>query len=224
MFNLSSEIFNDAFGYLSGIIAIYIGLLILGSIVGIALYVLNGIGIMKMSKSLNISNGWLGFIPFASVFAFGRIGERYIKRDGNKSAKFSMILLVFYILMSVMAILLTIFLISFLLSLIVFAEEAISNDTDMTMDMFKSAIPVIICTVVILAIEITYIIFFSICLWRVFSIFEPQNATLYLVLSIFFTFLIPVFMFILRNKQPKVTYEERMPIFNYTNQDNAPMI
>lgn len=224
MFNLPSEILNDAFGYLGGIISIYIGLLILGSLFGIALFVLNGIGIMKMSNSLNISNGWLGFIPFASVFAFGRIGERYIKRDGTKSAKFSIILLVFYILMSVMAVLLTIFLTSFLLTLIVFAEEAISNDTAMTMDMFKGAIPVIICTVVILAIEIAYIIFFLICLWRVFSIFEPQNATFYLVLSIFFTFLVPVFLFILRNKQPKVTYEERMPIFNYTNQDNAPMM
>ena len=224
MFNLPSEIFNDAFGYLGGIILIYIGLLGLGSIVGIALYVLNGIGIMKMSNSLDISNGWLGFIPFATVFAFGRIGERYIKRDGTKSAKFSIILLVFYILMSVMAVLLTIFLTSFLLTLIVFAEEAISNDTAMTMDMFKGAIPVIICTIVILAIEIAYIIFFLICLWRVFSIFEPQNATLYLVLSIFFTFLVPVFLFILRNKQPKVTYEERMPIFNFTNQDNAPMM
>lgn len=229
MFNLPSEIFNDSLGFLTGIISVYIGLLGIGSIIGIALYVLNGLGIMKMSNSLNISNGWLGFIPFASIFALGRIGERYIKRDGTKSAKFSIWLLVFYILMSVLAILLTAFLVVFLLSLIVYAEEAISSDTQMTMEMFKGVVPVIICTLIILAVEIAYIILYYVCLWRVYSIFDSSNATLFLVLSIFFTFLAPIFMFIIRNKQPKVTYEERMNFNSFliqenTSEENAPII
>ena len=224
MFNLPMEIFEESLAFLGGIIAIYIGLLGLGAIIGITLYILNGIGIMKMSQSLNIKNGWLAFIPFANVFAFGRVGERYIKKDNKNSTKFSLWILVFYILMSILAILLTVFLISFLLNLIVYAEEAISTDSSMTMDMFKGAIPVIICTIVIMAVEIAYVICFCICLWRVFSIFEPQNATLYLVLSIFFPFLVPVFLFILRNKQPKVTYEERIPVYNnFANEENAPI-
>ena len=213
MFNLPAELFGDSLEFLGGLLAIYVGLLGLGGIIGLALYILNGIGIMKMSQSLNLRNGWLAFIPFVNIFAFGRVGEQYIKKDNKKSAKFSIWLLVLYILLSILVIVLSVFLIIFILQLIVFAEDAIANDTSMTMDMFKGAIPVIICTFIILAVEITYIILFGICLWRTFSMFNPQNSTLFLVLCIFFPIMVPILLFILRNKEPKVTYEERTPVY-----------
>lgn len=226
MYNLPPEIFEEFLDFFGGMMEIYSVLFVLSSIIGIALFVLNGIGIMKMSNSLNISNGWLAFIPFASIFAFGRVGQRYIKKDGRPSTKFSVLLLALYILMSVLAVILTVLLIIFLLTLIVYAEDVIANDTALTMDMFKGAIPVIVCTFVILAVEIVYMILYYVCLWRVYSIFDAQNATLFLVLSLFFTFMTPIFIFALRNKQPKVTIEERESIyktFNNTN-DDAPMM
>lgn len=228
MFNFPSGMAEDVVDVLGSVVVLYLGLLCLSTVISLTLYILNGIGIMKMSKSLNISNGWLAFIPFASIFAFGRVGERYIKRDGTKSAKFSILLLLFYVLMFVIAVVLMVFLIGFLLSLMAFAEEAIAVDAPMTMEMFEGIIPVIICTVLTLAIELVYIILHYVCLWRVYSIFDSSNATLFLVLSIFFSFLSPIFIFVIRNKQPKVTYEERMSYFdnfNVNNEDNnAPMI
>ena len=83
MFNLPAELFGDSLEFLGGLLAIYVGLLGLGGIIGLALYILNGIGIMKMSQSLNLRNGWLAFIPFANIFAFGRVGEQYIKKDNK---------------------------------------------------------------------------------------------------------------------------------------------
>lgn len=57
-------------------------------VVGLASYVLRGIGILRMSESRGLQNGWLGFIPFASEYQLGKIagevefGKKTIKKPG----------------------------------------------------------------------------------------------------------------------------------------------
>ena len=62
LFSELIEIFGSVF-VLFGLIGSF------SSIVGIALYVLNGIGLYEMAKKMNFSNPWISFIPFANVFA-----------------------------------------------------------------------------------------------------------------------------------------------------------
>lgn len=180
------------------------------SIVGIALYVLNGIGLYEMAKKMNFSNPWISFIPFANVFALGRIAERYVKRDGTKSAKFSIVLLCFYIIEIISLVIFIAFLAFAVISLIAKAEIAINDGGSMALSMFNVVIPVIIFYFILLAVAVTYNIFYYVAYWRVMSIFCNENATLFTILSIFFNFLAPIFIFVNRKREPKLTYAERM--------------
>ncbi len=54
-------------------------------------------------------------------------------------------------------------------------------------------------------ISIAYAVFYYMVLYRLFKIYRSQSATLYTVLSILFSFLIPIWFFIIRNDEPDFT-------------------
>lgn len=80
---MDSEIF-EMLPMIFVIIAIY-GVLIIGGLVS---YILRALGIMRMSASRGLQNGWLGFIPLAAEYQLGKIsgevdaGKRKIKTPG----------------------------------------------------------------------------------------------------------------------------------------------
>ncbi len=191
--------FSSVLAYLSGFWFSWI--------ISIGTYLLTAIGIYKMGKNLGFSNAWLSFVPFANIYAFGRIAEKYIKLDGRPSAKFSKILLALYIIMCVLAVVLIIFILVFII---------IESIADPTIDAFLSSdavsasvgvtfiLPLILLMLGILGVCTAYVVIYYIALWRIFAIYDGDNATLYLVLSIFFSFLAPIFLFVLRNRQPNI--------------------
>lgn len=78
---------DDFFEFLPlfvGLFAFY-GVLI---VVAIASYVLQGLGIMRMSAALGFRNGWLGFIPYANAYQLGHmageieLGRRRVRNPG----------------------------------------------------------------------------------------------------------------------------------------------
>ncbi len=178
--------------------------------IGLILYIVQAIAIYKMAKNIGINNSWLAFIPIANIFVFGKIASKYIKRDGTSSANFGVVLLVLEILSFIAAAALVVFLVIALISVLGFAQDAITNDTTMTLEMFSSVIPVIILYVVTLLISLAYRIIYYVALWRVFSIFSSGTATLFTVLSILFNFLPAIFLFAIRNSNPCFTYSQRM--------------
>ena len=183
--------------------------------VALAMYLFQSIGVYKMSKNMGLSNPWIAFVPFANHYALGRIAEKYIKNDGRPSAKFSKILLTLSIIMVVA----TLLFVAFVLVL-VFLEAASIPEVDAVMyseemavmSAFTIILPLILGYFIFLGVAIAFNVVYYVALWRVFAIYDNKNATLYLVLSIFFTFLFPIFLFILRNRQPKFTFEQRMNI------------
>lgn len=210
MYNLPNGFIDEIFEIIGAFIVTFSIFAFIGSAIGLVLYILNALGIMKMSASLNISNGWFGFIPILSVFQLGRIGQRYILRDGRKSAKFGIWLLVLEISKFILGIVLAVANALFIYSTITFAEDAVLNDTSMSIDMFSGIIPVIIVGFIVFAVGILYAILYYVNLWRVYAIFDIPNATLFLVLSILFSFTTPIFLFIIRKRVPKVSFAERM--------------
>lgn len=224
MLNLPAGLMNEFFTAIGAFFAVFGIFLTLGFAVQIALFILNGIGIHKMSKSLELPFGWLGFVPVISLFQIGKIGQTYVKRDGKPSAKFSIWLLLSGIAMYIIAAVLTFVTIIFVFSVIGYAETAIDSGDAMRIEMFTGIIPLIILCVMLFAVEITYIVLYYVNLWRVFSIFDNKNATLFTVLSILFPFLASIFVFVIRNKQPKVTYIERMGYIPYQTENDTPIL
>ena len=199
---------------ITGFIAIMIFVLVFACAAALVFYLLRAVGVWKMAKTAEISSPWVAFIPVVNSFTLGKIAEKYRKRDGTKSAKFGVALLALNIITLVIGILLTVFTVNSVIEILKNAEYAVEADIDMTIDMFSSLIPVIILYVLIMAAAFAYMIVYYVALWRVFSSFDYRNATLFTVLSVFFSFLGPIFLFILRNRQPVFDPREHFNFFN----------
>ena len=193
---------------------------------GVVLYYLNAVGIYKMSVSAGIKNPWYSFIPFFDAIALGRLAEKYQKKNGAKSAKFSIILLVLKIAYELTAVVM-VFLMMFSVgnTIVIAARGVATNDASAAISGLAALLPFLAATFVFCAVGIAYKVFCYIALWRVFGIFDSKNATAYTVLSVFFSFLAPIFVFVLRNKKPHFSCEERVQkiiLNNFHTADSEP--
>lgn len=188
----------------TSIIGVYFAFL---GIISLVMYLLQAFGLYGMAKGSGISAPWRGFIPFANTFLFGKIAERYVKKDGKRSAKFGGLLLAFEILTLVLAFVTIAFTIS-----MIFVLVAADNETELAYSIAAPMSAMFISCFVLMGVSIAYIVLYFVALWRIFTAFDYNNATVYFVLSIFFSFLGPIFLFVLRNKKPVFDQKER---FNY---------
>ena len=199
-------------------LAIFIGTFTISLLIGLALYLLESIGVYKMAKSAEIKNPWLAFIPVANGWVFGTIAEKYKKKNGTKSARFGIILPVLEGIVLIEAIALTIFTVISIKEITGYALDAVNTSSEMAPEQFMSLIPVIILYFALMAVSIAYAVVFFIALWRVYSSFDKPNATLYIVLSVVFTISVPIILFIIRNRKPEFDPHNNTPYFSGTFQ------
>ena len=188
--------------------------IICGIVLFILLYLLNSFSLYCICKKEKISNGWLAFLPISNISVLGRIADLYERKDGKAPYKYKKFLPILYI---ILLFLLAAFLISIifcLLSVVSNVELAIEKGKDLEPEMFVLVIPVVICYIFLLAIAIIYTVFYDIALWRVYAHYDRKNAVLFIVLSVLFSFLAPVFLFVIRNNPPVVAKEEQQNFFN----------
>lgn len=188
----------------TSIIGVYFAFL---GIISLVMYLLQAFALYGMAKGSGISAPWRGFIPFANTFLFGKIAERYVKKDGKKSAKFGGLLLAFEILTLVLAFVAIAFTISMIFVLVIPGDE-----TELAYSIVAPMLAMLISCFVLMGVSIAYIVLYYVALWRIFTAFDYNNATVYFVLSIIFGFLGPIFLFVLRNKKPVFDPKEH---FNY---------
>ena len=199
-------------------LAIFIGTFTISLLIGLALYLLESIGVYKMAKSAEIKNPWLAFIPVANGWVFGTLAEKYKKKNGTKSARFGIILPVLEGIVLIEAIALTIFTVISIKEITGYALDAVNTSSEMAPEQFMSLISVIILYFALMAVAIAYAVVFFIALWRVYSSFDKPNATLYIVLSVVFTISVPIILFIIRNRTPEFAPHNNVPYFSGTFQ------
>ena len=199
-------------------LTVFIGVFAVSAVIGIAIYLLESIGVYKMAKSAEIKNPWLAFIPVANDWVFGTLAEKYKKKNGTKSARFGIILPVLEGIVLIEAIALTIFTVISIKEITGYALDAVNTSTEMAPEQFMSLIPVIILYFALMAVAIAYAVVFFIALWRVYSSFDKSNATLYIVLSVIFTISVPIILFIIRNRKPEFDPHNNVPYFSGTFQ------
>lgn len=199
-------------------ITVFIGAIAVSAVIGIAIYLLESISVYKMAKSAEIKNPWLAFIPVADSWVFGTLAEKYKNKNGNKSARFGIILPVLEGIVLIESVALTIFTVISISKITGYAFDAVNTSAEMAPEQFMSLIPVIILYFALMAVAIAYAVVFFIALWRIYSAFDKSNATLYIVLSIIFTISVPIILFIIRNRKPEFDPHKNMPYFSGTFQ------
>ncbi len=190
------NIFNSSdLALLGGVTLIFLfGLLFFTFVYVVVAIIFQGIGIMKMHQNLGLKHGWFAFVPILNSYALGKVAEQYIKVNGKKSARFSIILTILSVVPLIMVCLF--FVIVFFVGIVLGASGATPADVEAVTLVIQLGYYLVYFPVIIGISVVQYI-----ALWRIFAIFANKNATLYLVLSIFIG-ISPFLIFACRNGKP----------------------
>ncbi|MBQ8396625.1 MAG: hypothetical protein IJX53_00320 [Clostridia bacterium] len=180
-----------AMGVVSVLIIIFYLLVLAFSV---AMYVLNGLGLMKMAKTCGLRHPWMGFVPFASTYLIGQLAEQN-PTQGKKSWPWRHIALIGEIVITALAVALCIFMIGDMFNVMAAGGEYSEYDMlSLYGSMFGLMAPLSLLSTV-------YSIVLYIIYWKIYSLFAPNLAVVFLVLTILFN-ITPILIFILRNRQP----------------------
>ena len=161
--------------------------------VGGAIYLLQAFGLYRMAQNLGLPSPWMAFVPVASSYLMGLIAEK--DSNGKDTLKYSWILLISQIVS---------FVFSGGYSLVGTFSFALGNIGALLILFVLSAI-----------ISIASAVFYYIALYRIYKLYDSDNAPIFIILSIFFSISVPVLLFILRNRQPIIYYQDPFEQTNY---------
>lgn len=159
----------------------------------VVVYILSSIATYKISKSRGYKNAWLAWVPVANSYVLGSIADSIDGYNGKRS--YYRHLLLWGSLLPVV--------VNTIISIVGFSmgfasefatEEALGGAVAMSLPVM---IPLYILA---MAIPFAVMIISYIVHYKIYADYAPKSATTYLVLSIFFNFLPPFFLFSLRNK------------------------
>ena len=194
---------------------IYLFSYLLGSALGVAVYVFTAIALFKMAKACGLERPWLSFIPVANVFLMGQIADAYCRRNEGKKTAYRKTLLGLNIANLALSVIVCIVAIVMVVMVILEVATAPMQDTAPTPIIVTTLVMLALCFIM-LAVLAVYMVFYYIALHKVFKLFDPANATLFLVLCIFFTVAQPIILMILRQKEPVFLDTAEEPDAGYT--------
>lgn len=188
---------NDAIaGIVVGIVAA-IGVCAL--VTGIALFVFRALSVFKIARRRGISNAWLAWVPVCSDWILGSVADQYqyVVKGRIKNRRLPLFLL------SVVLLGLRIVGAALSVSVVTYVARFVLTGVGFP-DVGRLALLAVVSTVQMGGM-IAYLVIRSFVLYDVYTSCTSRNNVLFLVLSVLFRVLEPVFLFACRNK------EEGMP-------------
>jgi hypothetical protein len=159
--------------------------------IGIAAYVLMSLGLYRMAKNRGNENAWLAWIPIGNAYIMGYLSEAspYVKK------KFPKMHVIYPAVMGIYVAVIIAFQIIFSFS--------VPFWTGISSGFFGYSIASMIAMVIFIwlfALFIAVLAYFV--LYHIYKTYDPNNAVLYTILSIFG--LSSIFLFVIRNKTPDI--------------------
>ena len=191
------------------------------NILGIVGYVLLALSLYTIAKRRGIANPWLAWIPVAQIWVMGSISDqfRYVTKAQVKNKRTT--LLVMNIVCTVATVAVVVF---SLIGIFQFFEMSMyAGEEEMLMEGMSMLFKILGVCLLLLGLALAYCVVYFIALYDVFMSVNPNNAVLFLVLSIFFSVAMPFFLFFNRKKdggmpprcdvpQPPVNYVPEVPV------------
>lgn len=183
-------------------------------LIALALWIMQSIGFMRMAKKVGFADPWLAWIPGAGDYLFVKLAG-----PGRRKIGIAYMFLVYLALPLVVA-LFWVGLMSFITSFIPFiVSQALNGSNGNWYDpSFMNGFPMgmnvgalvmfILGGLALAAIGIVSAVFYYIMLYHVFKRFKPNVAVVFLVLSIIFSFLGPIFILVASFGTPDEKIEE----------------
>ena len=190
------EIAAQDTGFLSVFLVVYLIAMLFAMGYSILVYILQSLGFYTIANRRGIHHPWMAWLPIVNMWILGSIADqyRYVAKGQVKSRRKTLVglMIALYVLLFVM-----------LGSMIALLITGIGSEFDMAISDAGMAVPLIIFAVSYVAMMVVAIVttvYQYICLYDLFCSCNPNNAVAFLVLSIFFNFLLPYFVFACRKK------------------------
>ena len=158
--------------------------------VGVTMYVLQALGMYTIAKRRGIHHPWLSWLPIGNMWILGSISDQYQYVAKGKIRNRRKVLLGMMIAIEVLSVLYSVTNVAMMIGI---ASEGSGM-------VGASAAGAILLYAVLLIVAIVASVFQYIALFDLYKSCNPDDAVLYLVLSILFSISMPVFMFISRKK------------------------
>ena len=153
------------------------------AIVGIVLYILQAVALQTIANRRGIAHSWLAWIPVGNMWILGCISDQYQAVVKNKTTNRRGTLMGLYIASLLLAVIYMIFAVGFALS-----------------QNFAFLGGFLITFLAILAVSIAFSVFGYMSYFDFYRSADPDNAVLYLVLSIFVSVTAPFLIFLCGKK------------------------
>lgn len=200
------------------------------ALANLAVYIFTGLGLYTIAKRRGIHNPWLAWVPFANMWLLGCISDHYQSVAKGKVRRRRVVLVVANVLMTLVAIAVLVlcfvmFARMFAIGFEIFGDalpdlenmESMMNEAqleELMSTILGPAIGMVLLALVLLPIGIVYLVFYCMALSDVYKSCEPDNAALYLVLSILISICTPIFLMVCRNKDLGMPVAAPQPAYN----------
>lgn len=168
--------------------------------ISLVLYIFRSIALYTLAENRRIPNPWLAWIPFANAYLVGALGDD-IEGSRGSTTYYRYILLGGYILSPLLMWVGQIGPLISMMRMLALGDGFYPNYDVFPRTLFMtSGVGMLGSTISLAAAVILLIV-----LYKIYHCYRPGSATSWLVLSIFFPFLQPFFLFSIRNNQPVQT-------------------
>lgn len=175
----------------SSLFAVYLTIYVITAALGVAPYVLQSLGMFAVAKRRRIENPWLAWIPVGNMWMLGCISDQFRYVTNGKDRKFRKLLL--WLTVGIYMAMIPMFIMEFCM---IFTVGVGTNSEAL----FIFAILTILLAVVVFAVSVFAMVIQYMAIYDYFCSCEPDNAVLYLVLSIVIPLIFPILFFAVRKK------------------------
>ena len=208
---------DEAFGVTFLLIYLFYFLII--GLASLATYVLTSWGTYSIAKRRGIRNPWLAWIPVGNVWILGCISDqyRYVARGQVKNKRKALLVLniLLYITLIVMLVLCFVLIFQMISSGFGHVQPPMGTDA-FEESVIGSMVGLLGVYLVMLGVSVACTILQYMALYDLYASCDPSNKVLYLVLNIFVSITLPIFIFICRNQDlgmpPKKAEEPVAPV------------
>ncbi len=181
--------------------------------ISVLVYVFTAWSLYTIAKRRELRGAWLAWIPFGSIWLLGSLSDQYRYVARRQVCSKRKILLTLSIINFVLLMIGVVALVATVAGMFFgVAEMMMGASSDVLAHLTMPAVLLLLWAVV----AIVYTVFKFMALYDVFISCDPANGVLFLVLSIFFGILRPIFLFVCRNKDCGMPPRRPQPVWQST--------
>lgn len=195
------EMISEAVGVVAGVLAVMAVGSLLTFAVAVALYIFQALGLYTIAVRRGIRNPWLAWLPVTDMWLLGSISDQYRYVFHGQIRNRRKVLLGLCIAVGVMTLVLYISYIAVVTKLILQIPVMITMAPQKVMgSLAASALGAVGVGVVMWVLAVVAAVFQYVCIFDLYASCTPNNKVLFLVLSILFPVVMPILLFVCRNK------------------------